>query len=83
MKVNFLFSEGEVLYLRVDPIGKLVQIKTVLQFITEKYNAPEYIKKERDEKRVVVKELLTGKVIMTNYGKAKYVTIEDVEFRPL
>lgn len=27
-----------------------------------------------------VKQALTGKIVMTNYGKTRYVKIEDIEF---
>ena len=35
---------------------------------------------ERDEKRLKVKDALVGKTVMTNYGKARYLRIDDILF---
>lgn len=74
-KANFLLAEGGM-FLRVDPTNKLVQSKSVLEFINEIYkiNAD----RDRDEKRQLVKEALISKIVMTNYGKTKYAKVEDV-----
>ena len=50
-RANFLFGENG-LYLRIDPVNKIVQNKTVLEAINEIYRQEG---KERDEKRQIVK----------------------------
>jgi hypothetical protein len=43
-----------------------------------------YIKnnsKDRDEKRTILKNVLLGQIIMTNYGKARYARIIDIVFQ--
>lgn len=71
-KVNFLLAEAGM-FLRVDPTSKLVQNKSVLDYINELYKINS--DRDRDEKRQIVKEALIGKVVMTNYGKTKYARI--------
>lgn len=71
-KVNFLMVEAGM-FLRVDPTNKLVQNKSVLEYINEIYKING--DRDRDEKRQLVKESLIGKVVMTNYGKTKYARI--------
>ena len=43
----------------------------------------EHKDKDRDEKRLKVKEALVGKTVMTNYGKARYLRIDDVLFETI
>ncbi len=76
-KANFMWLEKGI-YLRVDPAKKIVRTETVLDFINELYSKNK--NKERDEKRNILKQELIGQIIMTNYGKARYVKIVDLVF---
>lgn len=76
-KVNFMELEKGI-YLRVDTAKKIVRNQTVLQYINELYKL--HSDKERDEKRSILKQELINKIIMTNYGKTRYVRILDIEF---
>ena len=76
-KVNFMELEKGI-YLRVDTAKKIVRNQTVLQYINEIYKL--HSDKERDEKRSILKQELINKIIMTNYGKTRYVRILDIEF---
>lgn len=38
---------------------------------------------ERDQKREILKKSLVNQIIMTNYGKVRYVRIEDILFTDL
>ena len=76
-KANFMRLEKGI-YLRVDSAKKIVQDQTVLDFINSVYSKNK--NKERDEKRVILKEELINRIIMTNYGKTRYVKIVDVIF---
>lgn len=75
-KINFVVGKGG-LFLRVDPTKKVVQNKSVIDYIDEIYHS---ISGDPLEKRQRVKESLIGKIVMTNYGKTRYVRVEDVEF---
>jgi hypothetical protein len=37
--------------------------------------------KDRDEKRIILKNMLLGQIIMTNYGKSRYVKVIDILFQ--
>lgn len=74
-KVNFLDLEGGI-YLRLDTAKKIVRNKTVLMIINEFYLV--HKEKERDYKRNIIKNELIGKIVMTNYGKARYMKIMDI-----
>lgn len=50
----------------------------MLDFINEVYQKNK--NKDRDEKRVALKSELNGKIIMTNYGKVRYLRVTDVVF---
>ena len=76
-KANFLILEKGI-YLRVDTAKKIVRNQTVLQFINEIYRNNASASKE--EKRELVKQSLINKIIMTNYGKPRYVKVEDIVF---
>ena len=76
-KANFMSLERGV-YLRVDTAKKIVRNQTVLDYINEIYAQNKH--KERDEKRLILKTELLGKIIMTNYGKARYLKVIDVIF---
>lgn len=39
--------------------------------------------KEKEEKRHVLQGELSGKIVMTNYGKAAYYRIEEVIFQDI
>lgn len=69
------------MFLRIDPANKIIQNKTVLETINHIYSY--YQSKDREEKRQMVKEKLINQIVMTNYGKTRYVRIEDIEFKPL
>jgi hypothetical protein len=56
----------------------VVQNKTVLQTIDEIYSRNSA--KDKFEKRDLVKQALINKIVMTNYGRTRYVRIADVEF---
>lgn len=64
--------------MRVDTAKKIVRNQTVLQFINEIYRNNASASKE--EKRELVKQSLIHKIIMTNYGKPRYVKVEDIAF---
>lgn len=74
-KANFLQLEKGI-YLRVDTAKKIVRNQSVLVFIDDLYrrNAD----KSKDEKRELLKQTLINKVIMTNYGRPRYVKIIDI-----
>jgi hypothetical protein len=76
-KANFMLLENGF-YLRVDTSKKIVRNETVLDFINAFYikNA----NKEKDEKRMILKSILLGQIVMTNYGKARYAKIIDILF---
>lgn len=50
----------------------------MLEYINQIYSTNR--DKDRDEKRNILKETLIGQTIMTNYGKTRYLRIEDVIF---
>ena len=74
-KANFMQLEKGI-YLRVDTAKKIVRNQTVLQFIDETYR--HNTDKNRDEKRYILKQELINKIIMTNYGRPRYVKILDI-----
>lgn len=76
-KANFMSLEKGI-YLRVDSAKKIVRNQSVLDFINDVYSKNK--NKDRDEKRTILKTELVGQIIMTNYGKARYLKISDVIF---
>lgn len=66
------------LYLRVDSITRIVQDKTVLEYINGIYMKHSHLNK--DEKRNMVQEEMTGKTVMANYGNSRYWIIREVVF---
>lgn len=76
-KANFMWLQKGI-YLRVDSAKKIVRNQTVLDFINEVYQKNK--NKDRDEKRIALKSELNGKIIMTNYGKVRYLRVTDVVF---
>jgi hypothetical protein len=76
-KANFMQLEKGI-YLRVDSAKKIVRNQTVLDYINDLYSKNK--NKERDEKRTILKSELINQIVMTNYGKTRYVKIIDVVF---
>lgn len=74
---SFQLLEGG-LYLRVDPVNKIVQSECVLKFINELY--AQYSTASKDDKRSIVVESMVGKCVMSNYGTNRYWKIEGVMF---
>lgn len=74
---SFSLLEGG-LYLRVDPVNKIVRSESVLKLINELYG--QYSSASKEEKRNVVKENLIGKCVMANYGTNRYWKVEAVLF---
>lgn len=66
------------LYLRVDSITRIVQDKTVLEYINGVYLKNSHLNKE--EKRSMVQEEMIGKTVMANYGNSRYWVIQEVVF---
>jgi hypothetical protein len=77
---NFVMLESGI-YLRVDSAKKIVRNQTVLQFIDELYKIHQ--DKEKEEKRLILQNELSTKIVMTNYGKTCYHKIEEVVFQDL
>jgi len=67
--------------LRVDPAKKVVRNQTVLQCMDAFYNM--HKDKDKDEKRVLLKNEFINKIVMSNYGKSVYHKIVDLEFRDI
>lgn len=79
-KANFcLLDKG--IFLRVDSAKKIVQNRTVLDFINELYKKNET--KDRDDKRNLVKLALKDQIIQVNYGNGRYYKVEDVVYKEL
>lgn len=76
-KANFVSMEKGI-YLRVDSAKKIVRNETVLDYINSIYSKNK--NRDRDEKRIILKAELIGQIIMTNYGKSKYLKVIDVIF---
>lgn len=66
------------LFLKIDIAHKILRTDTVLSAITNLYKEHESLAKE--EKRRMVKELLTGKTVLGMYGNYRYWRIDDVDF---
>jgi hypothetical protein len=64
--------------LRVDSVKKIVRNETVLDFINQFYKIHEA--KDKEEKRNLLKAELLDKIVMTNYGKNRYLKIVDIHF---
>lgn len=65
----------------MDPAKKIVRNQTVLQFIDEYYRL--HSSMEKEEVRLQLREELTGKIVMTNYGKTSYYRVVDLVFTKL
>ncbi|XP_031505882.1 uncharacterized protein LOC116268318 [Nymphaea colorata] len=76
-KANFVHLEAGY-FLRVDSVKKVVRTETVLEYIDSFYRM--YEGKDRDEKRMALKESLIGTIVMTNYGKMQYYKVKNVLF---
>jgi hypothetical protein len=73
------FTELEKGYfLRVDSAKKIVRNQTVLDFIDSTYMI--HKDKDRDDRRMILKEKLIGQTVMSNYGKTVYHRIADIKF---
>jgi hypothetical protein len=77
-KANFMSLERGI-FLRVDTAKKIVRNESVLDYINAVYARNST--KDRDEKRVILKNELMGQIVMTNYGKTRYVKIIDLAFQ--
>ena len=62
----------------MDPAVKIVRADSVLSYINYLYKVNASLSKE--EKRNVVEAQLVGKMVMANYGKNKYYTIQSILF---
>lgn len=76
-KANFVSLEKGY-FLRVDSASKIVRNETVMQFIDKFYKMHE--NKDRIEKRMLLKNELSNKIVMANYGSSQYYTVMDIEF---
>lgn len=76
-KANFVTMEKGI-FLRVDSAKKIVRNETVLDYINSVYSKNK--NKDRDEKRNILKTELVGQIVMTNYGKSRYLKVSDVIF---
>lgn len=79
-KSNFTILE-KGFYLRVDAAKKIVRNETVLNFIDNLIKV--HKDKDKEERRNYIRAELTGKVVMANYGKTSYYTIQDIMFEDL
>lgn len=71
-KANFCLLEKGI-FLRVDSAKKIVQNRTVLDYINELYKMNET--RDRDDKRNIVKNALKDKIIQVNYGNGRYYKV--------
>lgn len=76
-KVHFELLENGY-YLTVDTTKKIVRNESVLEYINYVYKMNDGL--ERNEKREMVRKGLMNRTIMTNYGKTRYIKVEDVLF---
>ena len=67
--------------LRVDTARKIVRKDTVLDTIDSIYKL--HKEKSKEEKRNLVQQQLLNVTVMTNYGKAQFYRIQDIEFKKL
>ena len=74
---NFSLLEAG-LFLRIDVAVKVVRNETALQIINRIYSM--YPNHSKSEKRRMVENELVGKMVMSNYVKCAYYTIESVLF---
>lgn len=77
-KANFVKLNAGY-FLRVDSVKKIVRNETVLQAIDNIYKRHQ--SQDKEERRMTVKTELVGKIIMANYGVARYYKITDIHFR--
>lgn len=74
-KANFV-KRVSGMHLRIDSITKVTQNTTVLAFIDNLCRL--HKQQDRDERRAIIKAELISKIVMTNYGKLRYLPITDV-----
>ena len=79
-KSNFVELERGI-YLRVDAAKKIVRNQTVLEFIDHIVNINK--DKEKDERRMIIKEKLINQTVMSNYGRTVYHRITDLKFEDM
>ena len=74
-KANFV-KRVSGMHLRIDSTTKVTQNTTVLAFIDNLCRL--HKQQDRDERRAIIKAELISKIVMTNYGKLRYLPITDV-----
>lgn len=79
-KSSFVELEKGI-FLRVDAAKKIVRNQTVLDFIDQTYMI--HKDKDKEEKRMLLKESLVGQTVMSNYGKTVYHKIADIRFEEM
>jgi hypothetical protein len=79
-KSNFTILE-KGFYLRVDAAKKIVRNETVLNYIDNLIKV--HKDKDKEERRNQIRAELIGKVVMANYGKTSYYTVQDIMFDEL
>jgi metal-dependent HD superfamily phosphatase/phosphodiesterase len=79
-KSNFVQLEKGI-FLRVDAAKKIVRNQTVLEFIDQLYGI--HRDKDKDERRMLLKEKLVGQSVMSNYGKTVYHRVMDIRFEDM
>ena len=67
------------MYLRIETARKMVRKDSVLEFINSMYIRHKHASK--DEVRNLVKNSLINKIVLSNYGKANFYLVKDVEYR--
>lgn len=65
----------------MDAAKKIVRNQTVLEFIDQTYSI--HKDKDKEEKRMILKECLVGQTVMSNYGKTVYHRIADIRFEEM
>ena len=76
-KANFVKLEKSM-FLRLDPARKIVRQETALSLINNIFSVN--ASKDKDERRQLVKSALINKIVMSNYGRAMYYRVTDIEF---
>ena len=77
-ETSFSVRQDGALYLQVESMTRIVQDRSVLDFINDIYGKNKHL--SRDEKRSILKDELIGRAIMANYGNSKHWIIEDIKF---
>lgn len=76
-KSSFVELEKGI-YLKVDSAKKIVRNQTVLDYIDQIYCT--HKDKDKDDRRMILKENLIGQTVMSNYGKTVYHRVADIKF---